>query len=389
MRAGLSTLIATISLLGPVSALAQAPDVRFSRACEPGESLVIGAVGDILPHTPLQKQAYGSRDGFKSLWTKIIPQLQAADITYGNLEGPAAEGVTRGGRAAADPGLVYDGKVYTGTDFVFNYHPRIIRDLLDSGFDIVSNANNHAMDRGLLGMDRTIEALDREGLQHVGSRKSDDRSSEWYTVTRKNGFSVAWIACTEHLNGMPDKMGQVLRCGDVNSMTSEIQRLFQDRGQDRGIDAIIVTPHWGEEYKLQPESSQVKLAKRWLEAGATAVIGSHPHVLEPMQKYVTKDGRETLIAYSMGNFVSGQGSTTKKLTALLYLGLTKRNGERAWINGVSYHPLWMDRGPHSVNLLEDSRQAPKIEAYNLISSLLDPSRMLRATDAVRTNVECR
>jgi hypothetical protein len=108
------------------------------------------------------------------------------------------------------------------------------------------------------------------------------------------------------------------------------------------VAAVIVTPHWGIQYSDTPIDTQRSFARQVLNAGATAVIGTHPHVLQPWEKYVTSDGRETFIIYSLGNFVSRHLTTTlaRRSTILLYLGLTRGVDGKAFVNGVRYMPLY-------------------------------------------------
>lgn len=280
-----------------------------------------------------------------------------------------------------------DRNVYTGTDMVFNFHPRILSDLQRSGFDILSFSNNHTLDRASIGVDKTLEEFAKINLPVVGARSTREPNAPLHTRTRAKGITVAWVACTEATNGWPDPNKQVLLCyRDADTIVAEIQRL----SQDRTVDAVVVAPHWGVEYATQPNSSQRNTARRFLDAGADAIIGSHPHVLQPIEKYQTRDGRETVIAYSLGNFVSGQRRMIgQRLTTLLYVGFTKRNsGERAFVNGVSYLPLWMETRPHTINALETTTQAPKKEAFDLLYSLFDSTRELKPGAVVRTNLEC-
>jgi hypothetical protein len=135
---------------------------------------------------------------------------------------------------------------------------------------------------------------------------------------------------------------------------------------------------------------QIQFAQEMIDAGADAIVGSHPHVLQPIEKVIAKDGREAFVAYSLGNFVSGQGKRyAQKLSAIVFVGFSKRPGERAWINGISYLPLWMNRGPHSVGPLETSDQAPQPDVNEILHALFDPTRELKVQDPVRTNLECQ
>jgi poly-gamma-glutamate synthesis protein (capsule biosynthesis protein) len=312
--------------------------ITFSAACDAGERLVIAAVGDVLLHTGLQKQALADTAGFASLWSKAGDLLRQADVTYANLEGPTAPGVTASGKAVKDPGAAFDGRVYTSYP-QFNYHPSLIDDLKASGVDVVSTANNHALDRRALGVDRTIDELRRAGMPFTGTRRRGD-SSPWYAITETRGFTLAWLACTYSTNGIPDVHDQVLDCyGDQ----AKIEALVADLAGRPGVEAVIVTPHWGLEYHATPRQKEISLAHRLLNAGATVILGSHPHVLQPWQKYETADGRETLVIFSLGNFVSGQRHLPRRSTLLLYLGLTRRTDGSVVLNGARYVPLYMSR----------------------------------------------
>lgn len=381
-------ILASSTVLAAPKKPAPLPQVRYSQACAPAnEKLVIASIGDVLPHSPLARQAYASKDGFKSLWTKIIPWLEMPDLTYGNLEGPTAQGITRTRRQVKDPGPILDENVYTGSKLNFNYHPRIIGDLRSTGFDLMSLANNHSFDRGPIGIDRTLDAFDAAGMPYVGLRRTNSSDPVSATIVEKKGFKIAYVACTEMRNGYPDPHSQVVLCyQDAAQIEDQIRRL----AKDQTLDAIIVTPHWGVEYKHKPNGQQVAHARRFLEAGATAVIGSHPHVLQPFERYVTRDGRETLIAYSLGNFVSGQfRATSMKLSIILYLGLSRAPGKRAWINGATYIPIYMEKGSYGTNLLEYTKQASQSETRTILKALFDNERELSMKEPIRTNTECR
>lgn len=357
---------------------AMALDMRFAKACDPGETLLIGAVGDVLLHGPLQKQGY--KKGFASMWQTLLPFMEGPDMMYANLEGPAAAGIAKGGKTVKDPGLVFDGNVYSGYP-LFNYNPIIIKDLKDSGVDIVSTANNHSLDRGAKGIRKTMEALDEYGMPYTGTRYSSE--DPYHTLTLSGSWKLAWIACSYSTNGIPDKEDIVLDCFD-----GRVSTLIKDlRNQ---VDAVIVTPHWGDEYQLKPNKQQVKFARQWIEDGAQAVIGAHPHVPQPWEKYVSTDGREGLILYSLGNFVSNQSSTPKQSSLLMYVGLSKNNG-KTWVNGARYVPLYMQRTPHyealPSNFIENPNSAEKA-SLKLVRDMYGSDRIVNPGEDVVTNAEC-
>ena len=318
----------------PVAPTPDAKGLRFARACAPGDTLTIAAVGDLLLHHELQIQAYAAPEGFLAVWGEVKDLLALADISYANLEGAVATGLNRKGEPVTDPGRVFDRNVYSSYPR-FNYHASLLDDLIRSGVDVVSTANNHALDRESAGVDATIAALDRVGLAHTGTR-TRGATGPWHAVTRARGLAVAWLACTFSTNQIPDPDDQVLGC---YTPAGALEREVAALAADPAIDAVIVTPHWGHEYQPEPDRAQRKLARRLAEAGATAVIGSHPHVLQTWELLRTKDGREVPVVYSLGNFASHQPELPRRSSMILYLGLTRPPGAKAHVHGVRYVPL--------------------------------------------------
>jgi poly-gamma-glutamate synthesis protein (capsule biosynthesis protein) len=321
----------------PAPPVAPAPDEqtpRFREACIAGDTITIAAVGDLLLHEELQIQAYAAPDNFFAVWGGVRDLLAQADLSYANLEGTVAAGLDRKGREVGDPGRVFDRKEYSSYPR-FNYHPSLLPDLIASGIDVVSTANNHAMDREPPGVDATIAALEQAKLAHTGTRARGSQGP-WHAITQARGITVAWLACTESTNQIPDPEGQVLRCHDPKGA---LEQLVRDLIAEPTIDAVIVTPHWGKEYQPEPTRAQRGLAARLATAGATAVIGSHPHVLQPWETLPGADGRETLVVYSLGNFASHQPELPRRSSLVLYFGLTKPPGQKARVHGVRYVPL--------------------------------------------------
>jgi poly-gamma-glutamate synthesis protein (capsule biosynthesis protein) len=378
------SLLITLGLLSATNAYA----ITFDRACERGDTITIAAVGDVLLHKPLQTRAFGSSDTHGALWRGVKDLIEGADLAYANLEGPTASGISSGGRSVKDPGMQFGTNgVYTGYP-LFNYHPILAWDLKKAGFDIVSTANNHSMDRGPIGVDKTLETLEAANLPAVGTRtraQADRGEQPWHVVTRKKGWSIAWIACSFSTNGNADPKRQVLGCfRDAD----RIEGLVRSLSASSSIDAVIVTPHWGEkEYTQKIEPSQRALAKRFLEAGATGIFGNHPHVTKPWEKIVTRDGRETLVIYSIGNFVSNQRQIERRTSAIVYLGLTKTSGKKAWINGVTYVPTYMFNGPAELVASDRSSRVPDASA-KVLAKLLGADRRIDSRGRIETNPEC-
>ncbi len=294
--------------------------------------------GDVMAHVLIQQDAASRPDGFAPALAPAAPFLRRADVTIVNLETPLARDVLPGGRDASGPAAPADGRVYTGFP-AFNAHPSYAAALAASGVDVVQTANNHALDRGPLGVDRTLQALRDAGLRTTGTvpRGTD---GPWHVTVETRVGRVALLACTYSVNGLPDPAAQTLRCyGNAPS----IPRLVADLVADPGIDAVILLPHWGQEYSAAPDAQQRRLARAAIEAGAAAIIGAHPHVLQPVEEITASDGRRAFVAYSLGNFLSSQWSVDRRTGAILYTDLVRDAQGRVVANPPRLLPTRVNR----------------------------------------------
>lgn len=324
--------------------------------------IVISAAGDLIAHSVVQD--YAKKCGsFETTWSETMPLVAKANLSYVNFE------------SAIDPSRAPSG--YPN----FNFDPSVVGDLKKCGFDICSTANNHALDCGVKGANGTVETFKKVGLDCVGTCKAGERSLDgFYKVTKVKGKNIAWIACTQMTNGIPDAGKQVMYCDE------SVAQLVKKLKADSSIDGIIVTPHWGEEYETRANASQKSLAKTWAEAGATAIIGSHPHVVQPSESITTSDGRNVLVHYSLGNFVSNNrmNGVSRSLTSgsvFLYLGLSTGAHGKLEVSGVRYVPLQMEQGPDAWKLhtLDPANLSP--EMGKMFSNVIDPRLMVSSKNA--------
>ena len=302
------------------------------------QSIVLGFSGDVLIHDALYRSIL-DKQSFIPLWQPIVPLFKKADYMVVNLEGPTAMGITKELKDLGDVGFTYDTNVYSGTNFLFNFHPQVLTDLQNSGVDLVSNANNHSLDRGSIGIDRTVEAAESLRVPVVGIKHSRAANPLNYYVANVQGYRLAFIACTEMTNRFVDKKRQLLFCyQDAAKIEKEIREL----SARTDIDGVIVMPHWGVEYKATPDSEQRTHAQKFLNAGAMAIIGSHPHVLQPVEHVTTADGRKALVAYSMGNFLAYQKDLNRKTGAVIYLRLQRDSRGQVQLVNTYYTPTYRD-----------------------------------------------
>ena len=350
----------------------------------PSTALVVAAVGDVLLHDAVQREASRSPFGHDGLWSDVADLLRAADIAYANLEGPLADGVTADGRLVDHPVGRYDGVVYSGYPR-FNYPSTVAGALARAGVGVVSTANNHALDRDGIGVERTLAALAAAGLQATGTRPRGSPRPPWHTVSETRGYRIAWLSCTYGVNGIADPASQVLMCyDDRQAVLDGIARL----AADPAIHAVILAPHWGVEYSHAPLARQRRLAEEAVDAGATAVIGSHPHVVQPIEIRTAADGRQVPIAYSLGNFVSNQRPLPCRASIILLISLAEGPDGRLHAAAFRWVPIRVDFRPardgRSVRVrhLEGSGAEAAAVRRHLVSILGDRA-MAAPTDALR------
>lgn len=343
-------------------------------------SILLAAVGDILMHNTLQMDAASKPNGFENQFTRISAVLRHADVTFANLEVPIAENILLSGSVAKPPSSRYDDRIYTGYPR-FNAHPSLAAAIKKSGVDVVLTANNHSLDRRSRGADRTIEALKAAKLPFTGTRHTQDLAAPWHTITKVNGAglrgNIAWLGCTYDTNDIADPHGQVLFCF---KQQAEVLATIKALAKRRDIQAVIFTPHWGREYRHAPTERQKKLARLAIEVGAAAVIGTHPHVLQPFENHTAKDGRKGFIAYSLGNFISGQVTLARRSSIVLFLELRRSKAGKFAVNGFSYLPVHTLHTTNGYFVQPAGTDKRSLATVNHILKILPKAGMIRPGD---------
>lgn len=285
-------------------------------------------VGDIMCHNTQYNDAYNSSTDtydFSHVFTNIATHLQSADLTIGNLETTFA-GSERG---------------YSSYP-TFNTPDALAVNLRALGFDVLSTANNHSLDKGFSGLTRTLEVLDENGISHMGTYASEEDSTE-ILVKDVNGIKIAMLSYTYGTNGIPVPKGKDF-C--INLIDKDKIKNDLDKAKALNVDLISVNMHWGAEYRLKPTTEQEDLADFLFKNGVDLILGSHAHVLEPMEKrtITLEDGteKEVFLIYSLGNFVSGQTKEYTNLSIILDLEITKHSEGNITIDNVEYTPIYVD-----------------------------------------------
>ena len=327
-------------------------------------------VGDIMAHRPQVNAARyfggGSYD-FTPQFKEITPLLSGADLLVGNLET-----VLGGAKTDAD---------YTGYP-LFNTPDSLLDALKDAGFDVLLLANNHANDKKPQGLLRTQEEIKKRELLWAGVDDPVKGRSPVPLLVEVQGIQIALLNYTYGSNTALPAKGAQLR----PSIIDDVQILKDiSAARDKSADIVVVCLHWGNEYALKPSDAQRVLAGKLQEAGADIIIGSHPHVVQPIEMAASSaDGRPQLIAWSLGNFVSNQRTIPRERSLLLSVEVTKKQGESR-IFRVSAAPLWVQnrRKPHGfMRILHADEVNPKLLSLNLA----DRNKLLEAGAWVRRSL---
>jgi len=268
------------------------------------------AAGDNLFHESLLNSQFknGVYD-FSSIYTEVKSIIQNADLAFINQETPMA-GESFG---------------YSGYP-AFNSPQSLAKTHVDTGFDIVNLANNHAMDKGADGLYATLDHLNSiKEFTVIGARKEGPSAR----IITKNNITLGFLSYTYGLNGntLPKDNPNLVSLISRKKIEEEVVSL-------RPLcDFLVVSMHWGDEYMLQPNKDQIDLAVFLANLNVDLIIGHHPHVLQRVETLKRPDGKETICYYSLGNFISHQRERERIIGALLALTFVKQfTGELSIIN---------------------------------------------------------
>jgi poly-gamma-glutamate synthesis protein (capsule biosynthesis protein) len=270
--------------------------------------LTLIAAGDNLIHESIIQAAF--RDGeyaFEPIYAGIKPFIEPADIAFINQETPLAGegfGYSRG--------------------LVFNTPPIMGKTLAETGFNVVSHANNHALDKGEAGLLATLELWNSiPAMQYLGIHRSPEHREQRQIIINKNNINVGFLAYTYGTNRapLPREKSYLVSLAENEVMAREIDAL-------RPLcDFLVVSMHWGNEYDHRYTGAQTATARLLADHGADLILGHHPHVIQACEYLPRRDGKKTLCFYSLGNFLAAQDHPQTLLGALAYIKIKKVNSE--------------------------------------------------------------
>ena len=278
--------------------------------------------GDAMQHITQIKAAQtksGTYD-YTSYFGLVKSQIEEADIAVVNLE------------------VALGGKPYTGYP-CFSAPDEYAVAIKDAGFDVFLTANNHCLDKGKKGLERTISQLDTLQVKHLGTyADKDQRELRYPMLLKKNGIRIVLLNYTYGTNGIEVKAPNIVNYIDKEQILKDI-----DTAKNMFADIIIANVHWGDEYKLYPNAGQKELANILIENGVNLVIGGHPHVVQPID--IRKEGNSVkqVVVYSMGNFISNMSAPNTDGGMMVTVDISKKENEPLKIDSCSYSLVWVNK----------------------------------------------
>lgn len=259
----------------------------------------IVSLGNLIIH---QSQINGAKNengyDFSPSFQYIKEMVSEADISLGILEGALA-----GGEPTGYP--------------IFNSPDEVIDSLRDTGIDVVNYANNHIYDYDDEGLQRTIEITKEKGLDVLGVKSTEEEKS--YLVKEVDGVKIgfaSYVFETETINGYKTinsnpvsiNSENLINTFNYNDLESFYNRIASEISamKAEGVEFIIASMHWGEEYNTYIEATQNEIAKKLNELGVDIILGGHPHVIQPYEIICNESGHSTFVIYSQGNSLSNQ-----------------------------------------------------------------------------------
>ena len=360
-------------------------------------SINLTAVGDVMAHSPQLKAQYDSNSNtysFDNNFKYIKKYIETSDLSIANLETTLA---------GEDIG-------YSSYP-TFNTPDAIASALKNTGFDIISTINNHTFDKGSHGFDRTLSVLKELNFETVGTKSNvyDDD----YIIKDINGIKLGItsysygdiINSDKYLNGIKisdecKERANIFSSSNVNDAFNTINNTIS-KLNDTDIQILII--HWGNEYQRVPSKFQSELAQLLSDAGVDIIIGSHPHVVQPVEMIKSSDGsNETLIVYSLGNLISNQrketlGNSYTEDGLIISIDINKDSSNSdAYVSNVKCIPTWVNKYSDNnkfvyevvpiedkvtLNTMENLSKDRVKQSYSNTSSLIDTSDIIQVVSS--------
>lgn len=352
-------------------------------------TVTLNFIGDIMAHNPQLKAQYDTSTNtysFDNNFKYVKNYIEKSDLSIANLETTLAGTTTP----------------YTSYP-TFNTPDEIIDALKYSGVDILSTINNHSFDKGDLGVERTLSISKEKRFETVGTVENVDDNN--YLIKNINNIKIGITSFSygeikndkKYLNGIQisKKSQDKMNIFDMTNVDNAFNTINNTLNKFDDTDIQILFIHWGYEYQRNPSKFQTELAQKLANRGVDIIVGSHPHVVQPSEMIKSSDGKnETLVIYSLGNFLSNQrrellGSPFTEDGLMANIEITKDfNNNKTFISKANFIPTWVNKFHNGVkNVYEIIPIASKEELSNIENISLDKVKnsFTNTTSQIKTN----
>ncbi len=269
-------------------------------------TLTFAALGDNLIHRQIYDYAFRHLDGcFDDLFAGLQEELSQYDVTSINQE------------------TIYVDRPGDYSDYPrFGTPVEVGNAVVKAGFDIVSCATNHTLDKGAAAIDLTAKLYESAGVTYAGIQPTSDEAYEPFALFEKNGVRCAVFSYTQFTNGipLPEEAPYAVHILEEAQVQADLE------AGRAAADLCLIYVHWGTEYAEAPDDAQREWAQRFADWGADVVIGTHPHVVQPYEWVTGSGGNQALVYYSLGNFISAQTDEACRRGGLAWFTVRKENG---------------------------------------------------------------
>jgi len=277
------------------------------------------AVGDVLAHRTVYEAARTDEGyDFTPMFAPVQSSIQKADVAFTNQETP-----------------VTDDSSNLSSYPRFNVPQDILGALKQTGFDVINLANNHALDQGVEGLEQTMAHVNNKNLMYIGTHASPEERKRAATKTA-NDITFVFRGYTAHTNGLslPEDKSYMINYIRTADFKSDLAR-----AREQG-DVVVVSLHFGNQYQTEPSENQQKLVKKLAKQGADIILGHHPHVIQPIKRIETERPHDSVVAYSLGNFLADQIGTERNIGGIFNVEVQKsQNGIR--LQNPELLPTWI------------------------------------------------
>ena len=277
--------------------------------------------GDVMGHEPQWKAAFDPATGtynYHACFRYVKPIVEKADLACANLE------------------VTLAGPPYTSYPR-FSSPDELLYALKDAGFDVLFTANNHVLDHGRKGLERTLRMIDSVGLAHAGSYADTmSRDTTYPLIIELKGLRVGFLNMTYGTNGVKAQTPNMVNKMDRQQVAEDFARL-----NELGAELKVAFVHWGNEYQLEADRYQRHFAEFLVDQGADLIIGGHPHVSQDADTLLNQAGEPVVAYYSLGNFVSNQRWPNTNGGIMVQIEVNRFTGR---VLSTGYIPYYVYRG---------------------------------------------